>query len=249
MVDSTSFSLSPMSPSRPQRVVVYGPPGVGKTTFAALWPQPVLIDIEHGADCVQGVMTLGTPNSTQDVLDMLTWLADYGAANGAKTVIIDSIDALEPIVHADVCREAGKPSIEAFDFGRGYVVARERMSRILKGCDACIQSGLEVLIIGHATEEIVHDPTGADYVRRTIALQRRSAELLIRWADSILYLDLDKTVRIDRQTKTGKASGDGRVIYTSQRPSALAKTRRPLPDIIEVGDDRTYSDFFRIWRQ
>ena len=37
---------------KPPRVLAYGPPGVGKTTFAASAPSPIFIQTEDGADVV-----------------------------------------------------------------------------------------------------------------------------------------------------------------------------------------------------
>lgn len=249
-VPQARFSLTPVQPERAQRVVIYGPPGVGKTTFAAQWPNPCLIDAEHGADNLPQMMTLGSPEAGTDVINMAAWVAQYGVKEGVKTLVIDSIDAIEPIVWHDICLENMKSSIEAFDFGKGYALARDRIQSLLSALDACIGAGIEVVIIAHATVETVKDPTGNDYQRYNIALQRRTAEALIRWADSVLLLDLMKSVRIDRTTKTGKAVGDGdRIIYTSQRPSALAKSRRQIDSEIEIGSDPSFAAFFAQWRR
>ena len=46
------FALESLVSSKlfsPQKVVVYGVPGVGKTTFAATWPKPILLRTEDGA--------------------------------------------------------------------------------------------------------------------------------------------------------------------------------------------------------
>ena len=249
-VSPDRYQLSPVSPARPQRVVVYGPPGVGKTTLAAQWACPALIDAERGADNLPSLMTLGTPTSQSDVLAMIAWVVTYGGQAGVKTLVIDSIDAIEQIIWAGICQAGGKPSIDAFEFGRGYALARDKMQAILEALDAAIGVGIEVVIIAHATVETVKDPTGNDFQRYTIALQRRAAEALIRWADSVLFLELDKHVRPGRAGAAGKAMGDGdRVIHTAQRPSALAKSRRPLPDEIEIGMDPTFAKFFELWRK
>lgn len=248
-VSPDRFNLAPVSPVRAQRVVIYGPPGVGKTTLASLWENPALIDAERGADNLATLMTLGTPESQIDVLSMVSWVATYGAKAGVKTLVIDSIDAIEPIIWHDVCLEGAKASIDSFEFGRGYAIARDKLQQILNALDEVIKVGIEVVIIAHATVETVKDPTGNDFQRYNIALQRRAAETLVRWADSILFLELEKSVRVEKGTKTGKAMGDGdRVIHTAHRPSALAKSRRPLPEEIEIGMDPTFAEFFKYWR-
>lgn len=241
------FQLKPTAVKRPQRVIVYGPAGAGKTTFASRWPHAVLVDAEHGADELD-MMTIGTPGSGFEVCDMCQWVADYGRDEGVETLVIDSLDAVEPLIWADVCREGARPSIDAFEFGKGYAMARERWSFIRSALDRVIIAGINVVCIGHAISEVVHDPTGTDYTRYTIALHAKSAQDMIRWADSVLFLDLDREVKdVDRAKKVGKAFGSGRIIYTANRPGALAKSRRVLPSEIDVGEDRDFTAFFQAW--
>ena len=53
---------------KPQKVVVYGPEGIGKTTFAADFPDPLFIDTE-GSTNVYDVARLPAPTSWTMLLD------------------------------------------------------------------------------------------------------------------------------------------------------------------------------------
>lgn len=50
MQDNTATGLPLISGkvSKPQRVVIYGPEGIGKSTLAAAFPEPVFLDTEGG---------------------------------------------------------------------------------------------------------------------------------------------------------------------------------------------------------
>ena len=73
---------------RPQRVIIYGPEGVGKSTLAAGLPAPVLLDTEQGSSHID-VARLDC-RSYGDVINAIEELTQGG--HEFRTVIIDSID-------------------------------------------------------------------------------------------------------------------------------------------------------------
>lgn len=245
-VDESRFSLGATRRNRPQRVIVYGAPGVGKTTFGLCFRNAVLIDAEHGADSIDA-KSIGSPGSGRDLAEMLSWLILHGPKQGVGSVVIDSLDAIEPMIWREVCAENGKRSIESFAFGAGYAFAREKWRQLRDLCDEAVIAGLSVIWIGHAATITVDDPTGPSYTRRSLAMHKGAAADFIAWADSIFCLDWVREVEVEKQKKVGKASGEGRVIYTADRPGALAKTRRRLPPAINVGDDVAFGRFFAAW--
>src|SRR5262249_23137117 len=104
----------------PPRLIIHGLEGVGKTTLAARFPSPVFLHTDDGMGNL-GLAAFG-------LLEHLGAARDAFAALGNephdfRTLVLDSIDALEPQVWAAVCRERGWASIEAPGYGKGYVEA------------------------------------------------------------------------------------------------------------------------------
>lgn len=89
---------------RPQRVIIYGPEGVGKSTLAAGLPAPVLLDTEQGSSHID-VARLDC-RSYEDVLNAIESLRTE--PHDFKTVIIDSIDWCERFLQNSFLKEENK---------------------------------------------------------------------------------------------------------------------------------------------
>ena len=113
----------------PPRCLIYGPPGVGKTTFAAgPGDKCIFVPTEEGADVV-GVDRFPLAQSVADVMsnldDLINDKHDY------KVVTIDSLDWYENLTWAAVCEEHKLGSIEDMGYGKGYVAALAHHRAIL----------------------------------------------------------------------------------------------------------------------
>lgn len=102
--------------------MIYGSEGIGKSTFAALVPNPVFVQTEDGLseiDCSKFPLA----KSFDDVVLQLQAVRDEQHDYG--TVVIDSLDWLERLVWDRVCADYGVKSIEKADggYGKGYVHA------------------------------------------------------------------------------------------------------------------------------
>ena len=162
-------SLQTSSTLRPPRILMHGVHGVGKTTFAAGADAPVVIMTEDGLGMLK-VPHFPLATSYADVVEALDALLNED--HGYSTVVIDSVDWLEPLVWAETCRRNGWASIEAPGFGKGYAEAltvwREYLDRLNALRD---RRGMAVVQIAHTDIKRFDSPEHEPYDRYVIKLQ------------------------------------------------------------------------------
>lgn len=207
---------------RPPRMVLLGVEKVGKTTFAASAHKPILIPIrgEEGADEF-AIPKFPVAKSYEQVIGCLADL--YREEHDFKTVVIDSASAFEPLVFdAVVAAHEGAKSIEEVGggYGKGYTEALEYWRRITNALDALRnEKGMASIIIGHVKVKRFDDPTGDSYDHYTFDINDRTANMIYRWADSILFARTKTHVKVEEGTKRKVGIGqDDRVVLTQKRP-------------------------------
>ena len=227
----------------PQKVVVYGIPGVGKTTFASTWPKPILLRTEDGAGALDIPTFPQVAHSIEDVRKAMNALLQGN--HQFRTLIVDSLDWLEPIVWEEVCREGNKRNIEDFGYGKGYVRVDEKWQRIQAGMDKLRESKrMHIVCIAHAYAETFDPPDADPYQRYSIKLHKRARALWTEWSEMLLFLNYKAKVVQAEGAAKAKAYGSGeRIIYTMERPAYQAKSRWPLPEEIFIGHDPSWTAF------
>lgn len=215
-------------------VVLYGPEGIGKTTLASQFPKPIFIDLEHGTDTLDVART-DTPKSFNDILNLMTLIQ---TEQEFQTVVIDTADKLEQLITAHVLEEHHLKSIEDAGYGKGYTFMAEEMVRFLRKCGDLIEAGKNVVIVAHAAMRKFEQPDemGA-YDRWELKLSKKCAPLVKEWADMVLFLNYKTTVITDEKTKSKKAIGGKRVMYTTHAPTWDAKNRFGLDEMLPMDFD------------
>lgn len=238
------FDISAIVSSKgfqPMKIVLYGVPGIGKTTFAGTFPSPVLLRTENGAAALDIPTFPKLITSLQD-LDMA--IAALRGDHQFKTLIIDSLDWLEPLVWQYVCTKEGKENIEDFGYGKGYV----KVDDVWRAIQAKLEKlrtlrGMNIVTIAHAVPVTIDPPDSEPYQRYSLKLHRRGAALWMEWAEMILFLNYKARI-VKKDGEKAKATGSGdRVIYTAERPAYQAKSRWPLEPEIFIGTDPTWAAF------
>jgi hypothetical protein len=232
-----------MSADKPARLLIYGSPGIGKTTLASEFPEAVFLQIEDGTPGdveMTGWSKSDLPNGFPDILDALTAL--YEGEHQFRTIVIDSVTELQRLVFAETCArgdDKGNPknNIEDFGYGKGYVYAQRVMQEIIDGLNALRNDrGMTVVMLAHSTVERFDDPETVSYDRYEIDLHGKLVGMIERDMDAILLLKKPVTVKTEEQgfnKERARADGGNTVfIHTAGRPAYVAKNRYGMPEKI-----------------
>lgn len=221
------------------RIIVLGVEKIGKTTFACGsriqnaqvvetgLNSPILLQVrgEEGADDL-AISKFPVVASLDEVLEALGVLFTEDHEYG--TVVLDSASAIEPLVFDAVCKEANVMGIEKVGggYGKGYTEALAKWRNILDALDALrARKGMASIIIGHVKVKRFDDPNGESYDQYQFDVHEKAANLMFRWADSILFCNTKVAVKKDEtgfgQTKQRgiDIAGGQRFLFTQKRPS------------------------------
>lgn len=221
----------------PMRVVLYGTEGVGKSTWAGDAPSPIFLPVEEGSHHLE-VARFPRPTTWGDVLDAVRVLADE--RHDFKTLVIDTLDALEPILWERVCAtrtgDSGKrvTSIEEYGFAKGYIYALDVWRELLERLDVLrIERGMNVIMIAHASLVTIKSPDTQDWQRHDLKLHHKSSALVREWAEHVLFATVEMaTAKINNRTKV-VAHGD-RIVHTTSAAGWVAKTRSAAPPTLPL---------------
>lgn len=225
-----NFTITKGKQTTAQKVVVYGPEGIGKSTFASRFPNPLFIDTEGSTKGME-VARLPRPTTWQVLLDEIQYV---GQNRPCETLVLDTIDWAEQLCIEFVCNKHGKRGIEDFGYGNGYVYVKEEFGRLLNRLEDLIEQQIHVVLTAHAQIRKFEQPDelGA-YDRYELKLGKKTssqtAPLVKEWADMVLFANY-KTLAVatDEKGKKHKAQGGKRVMYTSHHPCWDAKNRHGL---------------------
>ena len=217
--------------ARAQKVVIYGTEGIGKSSLASQFPEPLFIDTEGSTDNMD-VARLDKPTSWIMLNNQIAFVKANPTV--CKTLVIDTIDWAESLCVENLCAMHGKKGIEDFNYGNGYVYAKEEMGRFLNKLQDLIEIGINVVLTAHAQIRKFELPDEmGSYDKYELKLGKKTssqtAPLVKEWADLLLFCNY-KTYLVSQEKSTKKkAQGNQRVMYTEHKPAWDAKNRHGLP--------------------
>lgn len=237
-----AISLSSISKTqraaKPPRVVIHGPHGVGKSTLGANAYNPVFLPLEDG---LGGIETSSFPilqsydEVKQALSSLLTEEHDFG------TVIVDSLDWLEPLVWSEVCKLHNKRSIEEIPYGKGYIEAAPYWREFLDMLDQLREKGMASVLIAHSEIKRFDSPETDPYDRYQIKLHKMARALVQEWADVIGFAQFETAIKKqDAGFGNSKTRGIGtgrRLLHVAEKPAYVAKNRYAMPDTIPLSWD------------
>lgn len=238
-------SLATTKVTLPPRCLIYGPPGLGKTSLASEFPAPIFIDVEQGIPSGLDVHSFGEiTNGYDSVVEAIGQLITD--EHDFKTVVVDSLDKLEPLVWAKCCADNNWATIEDPGYGKGYVMVDGYWVKLFDGLNHLRRvRGMNIVYIAHSTVERFDSPTTAPYSRYDIRLHKRALALVQDDVDAILFVNQEASLKeadVGFKKKVTHAEGGGtRWIYCEGRPAMTAKNRYGLPDKLIFNKGQGYS--------
>lgn len=225
--------VTPTRRVRPPRMVLYGPHGIGKSTFGAMAPAPIFLRIEDGLDAIDA-QAFPPATTIEEVEQYIGAL--IAEEHQFQTLVLDSLDWLEPLIWKRVCQDDGVANIEAVGkgFGKGYTIALKRWQRLLEGLDVLRERrGLGIILLGHAKTKRFDDPASEPYDRYSLDIHDKAAALAEEWADIVAFANYRTSVvttdtGFNQKVRRG-VGGHERLIHLHERPAYRAKTRYALP--------------------
>ena len=211
-----------------QKCVIYGPEGIGKSTFAAQFPEPVFIDTE-GSTNLMDVARFPRPTSWTMLVSMVKEVISTPGI--CKTLVVDTIDWAEQMCVEHVCATHNKKGIEDFGYGNGYVYVKEEFGRFLNLLTDVIDRNINVVLTAHSQMRKFESPEEAGaYDRYELKLGKKTSSqtspLIKEWADMVLFANYK--IHVIEIEKKKKSTGGARVMYTTHHPCWDAKNRHDL---------------------
>jgi hypothetical protein len=237
------------TPSPAPILLIHGAEGRGKTTLASKFPKPLALLLERGLP--RGV-TIDAVGGLVDFEAVMAALREiYAEPGGYRTLVIDTVDALEGMLLEHVCRANGWANIEKPSYGKGWVAADDEWRRVLRAITAIRdKNDMAVVLACHTTVERIDDPRAPTYTSYQPRLHKRGRALIMDACDAIFFLAEDlRTVTEDGgfRERTRAAAGAGRFLFTEGRPAFAAKNRFGMPEKIPLPLTFDFSELARYW--
>lgn len=238
----------PMAP----RITIYGVPGIGKSTLASQFPNPLFFLTEECS--VNNVDYIGVIKSYGKFLEGIEKLLEIDNPP-FKTLIIDSVSKLDSLIVNEILKKEGmtkngkQPSLNSAcgGYGAGFQAAQQEHRYVKSLLDNFQKKGIAVIYIGHLTTTKYKAPDLDDYDRYTIVMNHdKSREVYIDDVDAVFFCKLKSFVS---QTESGRnliSSTDDRIILSGVSDAHISKNRFDIPMEIEMHFDsiKQYIPFY-----
>jgi len=217
----------------PMSLLVYGVEKIGKSTFASEAPAPIFLDAEKGTEEID-VARFPTPETWEDVIEAVRTL--IAGEHPYRTLVIDTLDWIEPLLWASICKRDGFATVEAYGYGKGYATALDEWRVLLAALERLrTLKRMNVILLAHSWIKSFKNPEGLDFDRYELKLHPKAGGLIKEWPKAVLFANHETIATEEKKTKRVRGVSTGaRLIYTNRTAAYDAGNRYNLPDSLPL---------------
>lgn len=215
---------------RPPMLTIIASKGVGKTTLAGMFPNPVFIQAEDGSevfeqweDDVQPALLPPLMNEQSARMTVLSTIGELlKTEHDFKTLVFDAITSMNLLFEKELCKLDNVTNVAdcSGGFHKGYLTIANWHMDIIRGCERLRdEKGMAIIFLGHsAITKIKNSPDeSSEYAIWGLDMYAKSANVYLNNSSGVYYLTKEKFITGAETNKKGQTTKFGRATESGNR--------------------------------
>ncbi len=228
----------------PPRILMHSKHGLGKSSWAAVSPSPIFLQIENGLSEID-VPSSPLLENTEEVFQWIEMLIKD--EHSYKTCVIDTLDWFEKLVWDEVCKKKDVGNISEIGYQKGFDFAMDYHNKLITSLERLrAERSMAFILLAHNEVRSFNNPEGENYDQYIIKLHKKAAAKYEEACDAVLFMNHKAYVTKEKGKLKAKVIGSGeRSIFTEPRPAFSAKCRYDIPFEIPCPKGTGFTDFLK----
>lgn len=221
---------------KPLFLVLYSDPGVGKTDAGASFPSPLFFDFEESTHNID-VERIDDARDFDEVMSYLKEILEEKEGSlQFKSIVFDTIDELERMMHVHIAKDSGKKSIDHIGWQKGFDYAVNLWAEFIGICRQIRDKHhIHFLFLAHSAHKAKQDIEKEEsYTRNTINLHKKAISFIFGAVEMVLYAKKEIKFKKDSEGNVYAKDSDKRVLCTTLSAHYDAKNRIGLPPVMPM---------------
>lgn len=219
-------------------ILIYGVPGIGKSTMASEFPDPLFFGDQLEIARLK-MEPHPEPKTMEECRKYLQEVLDAKTIK-YKTLVFENLGWFEPIPWAEICKKENVKSIDDIGWQNGYKMAVSRHQEMIDLLKSIRQKHkMDILVLAHSRVKNFSDPQiSSNYDKYQLSINEQAENVWTRSVEAVLFMNYE-ILKEDEKKKFAQGQGI-RYMFTEERPAFKAKNRYGLPFKILMPKGQSY---------